>query len=49
MYFLDQIMANNLGMAQTTKWLPAILDYMKKAKWITSTVFGPFSLHVQLV
>ena len=27
-------------MAKATKWLQAILDYMKKVKSITSTVFG---------
>ena len=30
-------------MAKATKWLQAILDYMKKVKSITSTVFGQFS------
>ena len=30
-------------MAKGTKWLQAILDYMKKVKLITSTVFGQFS------
>ena len=30
-------------MAKATKWLQAILDYMKKVKLITSTVFGQFS------
>ena len=30
-------------MAKTTKWLNAILDYMKKVKLNISTVFGQFS------
>ena len=30
-------------MAKAMKWLQAILDYMKKVKSITSTVFGQFS------
>ena len=30
-------------MAKATKWLQAILDYMKMVKSITSTVFGQFS------
>ena len=29
--------------AKAMKWLQAILDYMKKVKSITSTVFGQFS------
>ena len=36
-------MTDNYRMAKTTKWLQAILDYMKKAELSTSTVFGQFS------
>ena len=31
---------NNCRMAKTTKWLNAILDYMKKVKSSISMVFG---------
>ena len=38
----DRALAIIVRMAKTTKWLQAILDYMKKAKLITSTVYGQF-------
>ena len=34
----------NIRMAKTTKWLNAILHYMKKVKSSISMVFGLFSL-----
>ena len=33
----------NIRVAKAAKRLQAILDYMKKVKLITSTVFGQFS------
>ena len=40
---IEQLLLIIVRMAKATKWLQAILGYMKKVKSITSTVFGQFS------